>query len=222
MFKILSRVFITILLLLITVWVLIQFTPVQNWLAKFAAKKLSKDLNTEVTIKHVDFALFNKVLLEGVLVKDRRKDTLAYIGRAGMNITDWFFLKDKIEVSYLSLENTNLYLQRTDSIWNYQFLIDYFSAPPSTKKKKDIEYSIKQLVLTNIHLISKDQWIGQNQELILAYLKLDVNKFDLKRKIIELENFEINEPSFSIYNFTGIKPKLTPKTEDEFHINDSI
>ncbi len=212
----------TILLLLITVWILIQFTPVQNWLAKFAAKKLSKDLNTEVTIKHVDFAFFNKVLLEGVLVKDRRKDTLAYIGRAGMNITDWFFLKDKIEVSYLSLENTNVYLQRTDSIWNYQFLIDYFSAPPSTKKKKEIEYSIKQLVLTNIHFLSKDQWIGQNQELILDFLKLDVNKFDLKRKIIELENFEINEPSFSIYNFTGIKPKLTPKTEDEFHINDSI
>ena len=212
----------TILLLLITVWILVQFTPVQNWLVKQAAKKLSRDLNTEVSIKHVDFALFNKVLLEGVLVKDLKKDTLAYIGRAGMSITDYFFLKEKAEISSLSLENTNIYLQRTDSVWNYQFLIDYFSVPPSTKKKKGIEYSIKQLVLTKIHLLSKDQWIGQNQELILGYLRLDVNKFDLKQKIIELENFEINEPSFSIYNFTGIKPKLTPKTDEEFHLNDSI
>ncbi len=222
LFKILSRVFITILLLLVTIWILVQFTPVQNWLAKLAARKLSNDLKTEVSVKHVDFALFNKVLLEGVLIKDLKKDTLAYIGRAGMNITDWFFLKDKAEVSYLSLENTNLYLHRTDSIWNYQFLIDYFSGPPSTKKKRSIEFSIKQLVLTKIHLLSKDEWIGQNQEMSLAYLKLDVNKFDPKGKKIELENFEINDPSFSIYNYTGTKPKLTPKTEEEFHLNDSI
>ena len=137
-------------MLLITVWILIQFTPVQNWLAKIAAKKLSKDLQTEVSIKHVDFALFNKVLLEGVLVKDLKKDTLAYIGRAEMSVTDYFFLKEKIEVSNLSLENTNIYVNRTDSIWNYQFLIDYFSSPATGKKKKSIELSLKKLALTKM------------------------------------------------------------------------
>ena len=209
-------------MLLITVWILIQFTPVQNWLAKIAAKKLSKDLQTEVSIKHVDFALFNKVLLEGVLVKDLKKDTLAYIGRAEMSVTDYFFLKEKIEVSNLSLENTNIYLNRTDSIWNYQFLIDYFSSPATGKKKKSIELSLKKLALTKIRLLSIDKWIGQDQDISLAYLKLDVNNFELSKKIIALDNFEIDKPSFSIYNYTGKKAKLTPKTEQEFHLNDTI
>ncbi|NCU04623.1 MAG: hypothetical protein GXC73_11610, partial [Chitinophagaceae bacterium] len=92
--KILSRIIIAILLLLIAVWLLIQTTPVQNWMTKKAANWLAGELKTEVSVKHVNFSLFNKVLVEGVLVKDRSKDTLAYIGRLSGNITDWFFLKE--------------------------------------------------------------------------------------------------------------------------------
>ena len=101
--KIVSQVLLSILLFVVTVWFLVQLTPVQNWLARKISKKISKDLETEVSIKHVDFSLFNKMLLEGVLVKDQTKDTLAYIGRAGLNITDWFFLKEKVELEYVSL-----------------------------------------------------------------------------------------------------------------------
>ncbi|MBP6687730.1 MAG: hypothetical protein KA160_07710, partial [Lacibacter sp.] len=111
------------------VWLLVQTSFVQNWLTRKAANWLAGELKTEVTVKNVDFALFNRVMAEGVLIKDRNKDTLAYIGRLSGNLTDWFFLKDKIELQYISLEQTQLYVHRTDSVWNYQFLIDYFSSP---------------------------------------------------------------------------------------------
>jgi hypothetical protein len=78
-------------LLIVLLWLLVQTTPVQNWIVKQVTHKLSKNLQTKVSIKHVDFDLFNKMLLEGTLILDKKNDTLLYAGTAKVNITDWFF-----------------------------------------------------------------------------------------------------------------------------------
>ena len=198
----------SLLLFVIAVWFLIQLGPVQNWLAGKISKKISKDLETEVSIKHVDFALFNKMLLEGVLVKDRTKDTLAYIGRAGLNITDWFFLQEKIELKYVSLEQSTFYLHRTDSVWNYQFLIDYFSSPKSTDStKKGIQLSLKKAELKQIYIIQKDEWRGQTMQGKIGYMLLDLNEFDITKKVIAAETVEIVSPYFSISGYKGMSPQ---------------
>jgi hypothetical protein len=73
------------------------------------------------------------------MIEDRSKDTLLYAGTARLNITDWFFLRDKVNLSYVGLDNAYINMNRTDSTWNYQFLVDYFSSPStSTTKKKNI------------------------------------------------------------------------------------
>lgn len=220
--KILSRILLVLLLLLITVWFLIQLTPVQNWLTKKASNWLSNELKTEVSVKHVEFSLFNKVLLEGVLVKDRNKDTLAYIGRAGANVNDWFFLRDKIELSYISLEQTNFYLHRSDSVWNYQFLVDYFSSPSASKDttKQQTNLKLKDIELKQIRLMQKDEWRGQTMQGSLQYLKLNINTFDLPNKVIDITKLDIVSPSFSISNYIGNRPKRNPKPDSAYHTGD--
>ena len=54
-------------------------------------------------------------------------------GQVRVNITDWFFFKDKIELKYIGLTDTYVHLRRSDSVWNYQFLSDYFGAGPSSE-----------------------------------------------------------------------------------------
>lgn len=222
--KILSRILVVLLLLLVTVWFLVQLTPVQNWLSRKAANWLAHELKTEVTVQHVEFSLFNKVLLEGVLVKDRNKDTLAYIGRGGANISDWFFLRDKIELSYISLEQTKFYLHRSDSVWNYQFLIDYFSAPASTKDttKQQTDLKLANIELKQISLIQKDEWLGQTVQGSLHYLKLDFKTFDLRKKIIDVADVDITSPYFSISNYTGKKVKIAPKSDSAYHADEMV
>ncbi len=122
--------------MIVSAWLLIQTTPVQNFLVHQVTKKLSGDLNTTVKIKHVNFALFNSMLLQGTLIQDHNKDTLLYAGSVKVNITDWFFFKDKIELEYIGLQDAVVHLNRTDRIWNYQFLIDYFSGPSTPGEKK--------------------------------------------------------------------------------------
>ncbi len=64
-----------------------------------------------------------------MLVLDRNKDTLLYAGTARVSITDWFFFKDNITLKYIGLDDATVNLKRSDSTWNYQFLVDYFSSP---------------------------------------------------------------------------------------------
>jgi hypothetical protein len=221
--KILTRILIVLFLLLVAVWLLIQTSPVQNMLSRKAAKWLAGELKTEVSVKHVDFALFNRALIEGVLVKDRNKDTLAYIGRLTGNLTDWFFLNDDIELKYISLEQTHLYAHRTDSVWNYQFLIDYFSSPNKTAgKKTQTKLLLKKVELRNITIIQKDEWRGQTMTGKLGYMLVDLKTFDLPKQIIEAETIQITSPYFSINSYAGIRAKRPRRPDSTYHTADII
>ena len=126
-----------------------------NFFSKFycsrVTHRLSKDLNTKVSIKHVDFELFDKMLLKGTLVLDHNHDTLLYAGAVRVSITDWFFFKDNITLKYIGLDDAIINLNRKDSVWNYQFLLIIFQGRKETKDTSSNsmqlnlnEYTIKQ------------------------------------------------------------------------------
>ncbi len=86
-------------------WVLLQTSFFQNFIIGRITKTLSRDLKTTVSIGHVGFELFDRMRLEKTLILDRKKDTLLYAGALRVNITDWFFLKNKIELKYIGLDD---------------------------------------------------------------------------------------------------------------------
>ena len=211
------------MLLLLAVWLLIQTSPVQNWLTKKAANWLAGELKTNVSVKHVNLSLFNKVLVEGVVVEDRNKDTLAHIGRLKVNITDWFFFKETIELKYIGLEQTKLYAYRKDSVWNYQFLIDYFSSPGTGKKSQSqTDLRFNKIELRNIEFIERDDWRGQTMSGKLGYLLVNFNQFDLNKKLIDAETVELESPYFSISSYNGLRPKRQRKPDSTYHLNDTL
>ena len=185
-------------------WVLIQLPPVQNWLVHRVTDKLSGDLHARISIKQVDFSLFNKMLLKGVLVEDKKKDTLLYAGEVKLNITDWFFFKDKIELKYIGLTDTYVHLQRSDSIWNFQFLADYFSGG-SPGKKKPVSLDFKTIEFNNIHLVKADGWRGEDMDLQLGGLSVDMDKMDFAAKTAHINSIDFRRPAFSIRNYPGTR-----------------
>ena len=137
--RILSRIFLVIFLLLILTWGVIQTPWGQNWLASQVTSRLSHDLQTKISIQHVDFSFFNKMNLQGVIIEDRNHDTLMSADKLQVRVTDWFILKDHAELKYVALENAIVKFQRTDSTWNYQFLQDYFAPAPGQNQRKEQE-----------------------------------------------------------------------------------
>ncbi|NML22130.1 hypothetical protein HHL16_14700 [Pseudoflavitalea sp. G-6-1-2] len=208
--------------LIILAWLALQTTPVQNWLVQQATARLSKDLKTTVSIKHVDFALFNKMSLEQTLIKDRKNDTLLYAGALKVNITDWFFFKDKIELKYLGLQDAEINLNRTDSIWNYRFILEYFSGPADTSSKKSgINLDLKKIDLDNVMLNQRDAWRGEDQLIRFSSLDIDAEMVSLAKKQLWLRSVNIDKPLFAIYNYVGNRPdSLRPKSVDTIIVND--
>jgi hypothetical protein len=207
---------VALVFLLFGIWGLVNMPPVQNFLVNQVTGVLSNKLKTKVAVKHVDFSLFNKMLIQGILVEDRQKDTLLYTGEAKVNITDWFFIKEKATLQYLGLSNTIVNLKRTDSVWNYQFIIDFFAAPKSTTPsgKKGLEFNCKQVDIQNIRFAKIDKWVGQDMIITVGKANILVDSMSFDKKFFAINNIALDQPYFSQSNYTGNRPKRTtsPKT----------
>ena len=179
----------------------------QTWLVKKVAGNLSEKLHTRVTVKKVDFRFFNKILLEGLMIEDRKKDTLLYAGVAKANLNDWFFFRDKISLENVGLDDAIVNMKRTDSVWNYQFLLDYFASP---KKKKtggtDVVIDLRELHFNKIKFNKIDGWIGQDMIVNLSRMDVVMNVFDILHKKIFIKNVSLTQPFFSQRDYKGNRP----------------
>ena len=201
--------FLSFFLMLLFIWFTLQVSFVQNWIVKRVATGLSEKLNASISIRHIDYSFFDKMDLQGLLVKDRKQDTLLFAGSTKVNISDWFFLKTKPVISYVELQDATVDMHRTDSVWNYQFLIDFFSSPKkNTEKKRGFEFDLKELKLSNVTFKQIDEWKGRNMIVSLKDLHLLVDGIDLDKKKMSINKLDINAPRYRQYDYKGIRDKL--------------
>jgi hypothetical protein len=208
--RIFVRFLIGVVAFIILIWLFIQTSPVQNFIAGKVAAKLATDLHTTVKIGHVDFSLFDKMDLDSTLILDQHKDTLLKAGSLKLRITDWFFLKKNIELKYIGLEDAVIKQQRSDSVWNYQFLIDYFSSPNKAKNQSNkIVLKIQKVDLKNVVYIKNDLWEGQKTILKTGSLVVDADNVDVTKGIVLVNSIDMDKPYYSIENFNGIDTSHT-------------
>ena len=176
--------FLSLIFLLIAAWIFIHTPFGQNWIAKQVTNRFSNELKTKISIQHVDFSLFNRMHLKGVMIEDQNHDTLLYAGDLQVRITDWFFLKKKIELKYVGLEDAIFKFQRSDSIWSQQFFFDYFSTPSSGKNQKaGIELNLKKVNLKNVTFFKKDAWFGEDMMIKIGSLQFNGDGVNFSKKI---------------------------------------
>lgn len=203
------------------VWLLIQTETVQNYLVKKVTKKLSDDLKTEVSIQHVSLTLFNKMNLQKTLIRDRQKDTILYAGQLKLRITDWFFFKDRIELKYIGLEDAVIKLQRKDTVWNYQFIADHFAqSDTTTKKSKPIALDFKKVDLKNVSFLSNDLWVGTKQIIKAGSALIDIEKIDLSKSKIIINEVLLDKPQFLTEEFDGLRPPKPKRKRVKEHISE--
>ncbi len=189
----------------------LQTEYVQNKLVRYATTKLSTALGTEVRIQYISLSLFNRMNLEGTLVKDQQKDTLLYAGQFKVRITDWFFLKDTAVLKYIGLEDAVIKLTRKDSIWNHQFLVNFFSAPSAKKQPGGIAFNLKKIDLKNIRFEKNDYWIGEKMHLKLGSLLMDAENMNFSKSIFSINDITIDKPFLTIIELKGLRPDSLKK-----------
>jgi hypothetical protein len=163
------------------------------------------------------------MVLEGTLVNDQHNDTLLYAGAVKVNLTDWFFLKDRVVLKYIGLDDALIRLKRSDSTWNYGFLADYFSSPKKKEPKKqdNIDLDLEKVELRHVKLMQLDGWRGENMTMQLGSMDVNAEEINLKKRIAHIKTIEIDKPVFAIYNYDGNRPdSLRPKDDTAAIIND--
>ena len=195
----------TLILVALFTWSTLQLSFIQNYLAGKVAANFSDKLHARVRVQNIDYHFFDKMEMKGLLVEDQQKDTLLYAGNARVNITDWFFLKNKATLKFVALDDAIVTMQRTDSVWNYQFLVDYFGGPADSSKKKKggIEFDIKVFQFTNIKFKQTDKWIGQNMMMAVKKLDLFADDVDFTKKRINLNTLTLDGPVYSMEGYKG-------------------
>jgi hypothetical protein len=185
----------------------LQTEYVQNKLVSYATRRLSADLKTEVSIQHIGFSFFNRLNLEGTLIRDQKKDTLLYAGQVKLRITDWFFIKEKNELSYIGLEETKIRLNRTDSIWNYAFIADFFgNTGSSSSNKKPVQLQLRKIDIKQIDFIQDDRWVGERMVFRSRAILLDAEDLQLKKNYFAIKSIQLDRPFFQIQNLPGLRP----------------
>ena len=209
--------------LIIFLWLAVQTSFVQNLLVTQVTRKLSKDLQTTVSIRHVNFGLFTQMHLEGLLIKDHQKDTLLSAGKLTVNITDWFFFKDNITLNNLGLKDAIFQLNRKDSIWNYTFLIDYFGVGKNSTSSKRIQFDLKKIKLENVRFIQRDGWRGEDKDISFSDFELEADGVKLYEKKVHIRSIAIADPIFILSNYTGNRPEqIKVADQNEKIINDPL
>jgi len=196
--------------------VLINLSSVQTYLAQRSALMLAEKLKTKVEIAHVRIELLNHINLEGLYIEDQHKDTLAYVGKLQVRITDWFFLKSTTPViHYLGLSDAFVHLNRKkdSKIWNYAFIEDAFSTGPkkTTSTKQDIEIDLEKLMLDNVRFHMDDAWAGYDYDLDFGNFVTNVDEIDFKKKIIAISNIKFGHSSIRLRDYVGGKPPSPKK-----------
>lgn len=158
--KILAWAFLFILLLLGLAGLSLTFPSVQTWLTGRITSHLSNELNTTITIKNVDFRLFDHLVLKGILFEDQKKDTLLYCDRLDVSLLKLNTDSNKFDLGDIILERPDFYLKRfpgKDEGMNLDFIIDYFSSSDTSGPHRTTTITASSLQLVDARFRYKDQ-----------------------------------------------------------------
>lgn len=175
-----------LLVFLIVFAFIIRTSPVQTYLASVATDYLSEELDAELKIDRVNILFFNRVALDGVLIRDQLGDTLIYAETIYSRINEIDLKKQQFKVRSLEFDNAFIHIQRrVKEGFNHHFLTDYFQSEKTTDHKKAI-FDITSLRLNN----SRVRFDDHRYE--LAKRGMDYNHLNLKNINIDVRDMNVD------------------------------
>ena len=187
-------------LLFLVVAGIIQIPAVQTKIVHAATSFVSNKTHTRVEINHVSISFPKSVVIEGLFLEDRNKDTLIYAGKAKVNIVLRDLLFNKICINNIDLENlnVNLYSTKTDSLFNYNFLLTAFADTTKvdttlSKKPSAWTFTIDHVTLQHIRLRYDDEFGGMNVSASLEKLEMKLNEINFEKSVYAIDDLLVEK-----------------------------
>ena len=208
--KVFLWVLLCYVLLLIVIAILIQIPAIQTKITNYATSFISNKTHTRVNIKKVNITFPKSIVIQGIFLEDENKDTLLSAGYVKINLALKDMLNHELNIRSFALEETKLNVNRikTDSLFNYNFLLTAFSDTSKKEVVKDKEKSewairINKVRLKNIQLNYHDDYGGTNFSAELPHLKLKMDQIDLEQSIFKIDELLIESLNASVLIKSG-------------------
>ena len=190
-----------ILGLLIITFLLLQTSWAKNIIRNKLQAYISKKTNTEFRIDKIDYSFPDWVEMDGIFMRDLNKDTLLYGKTIKAEIAMLKLIGGKYQVDKIMLEDIYIDLHKkvTDSVFNYQFVMNAFKSKSEKATNADtntIDLSLNEVILKKIRFNMLDEGTGN-------FTKMSVTDFNLKVKNLDFNkmNFDISRLYASELNF---------------------
>ncbi|HNX85936.1 MAG TPA: translocation/assembly module TamB domain-containing protein [Bacteroidales bacterium] len=171
---------------------------VQTFLVQIGAHYLSKELKTEIRIGGFDLSLRHGLVIEDILIRDLRKETLLSAHSLGVRPGMISIRKKKLNIAQVNIDQgvIQLLTHPGDSSLNLQFIIDFFAGTDTTSRSDttpsapwDLSVSAVRLKDTRFHFQDKNKPLVP---LGMDYSNIDVNDIDLDLTDIIIDGDTIN------------------------------
>lgn len=206
--------------LIVLILILIQTAPVQNFARKKIVSYLGDKLKTRVEIKGLDIEFPKMLVLQGVLIEDRTKDTLIAGNQLKVDIDMFKLLSKEIQINEINLNGitTKIKRQLPDTTFNYQFIVDAFSSPTPTEPKKadtsSMKMAIEKIIVDKTRLVYLDVVTGNDVDVYLNHFDTRINTFDPT-------NLRYDVPSIVLNGIRGRIKQSQPMTVTAVNTNPS-
>lgn len=117
------------------------------------AKAVSEKFGTKVIIGKVDLGLFNRLIIDDVLLYDQHGEPLLETSRLSVKINLWDLGQGRIRISNAQLFGlkANLYQQTTSAPANFQFILDSLASKDTTRHTP-LDLRINSLIIRHGNL----------------------------------------------------------------------
>ena len=205
-------------LLFLIVAGIIQIPAVQTNIIHAATSFVSNKTHTRVEIQNISISFPKSVVIEGLFLDDLNKDTLLYAGKTKVNIVLKDLLFNKICVNNIELDdlNVNFYSTKTDSLFNYNFLITAFadSTKKDTAQSKTPSawtFTIDNVKLKNIRLRYDDEFGGMNVSASLEKLEMKLNEINFEKSVYAIDDLLVEKLNANVLLTEAVR-KSTKKS----------
>lgn len=128
---------------------LLNIPAIQRQISVFVASELSALLNTQVFISRINIGLFNRIIVDDLLLNDQSSKEMLKVTRFSAKFDILPLFKGKISINNVQLFGFNLNLEKNtpEEELNFQFVLDTFSSKDTVKKQNNLDLRINSLLI---------------------------------------------------------------------------
>ncbi|MCB0564166.1 MAG: translocation/assembly module TamB domain-containing protein [Phaeodactylibacter sp.] len=204
-----KRLVVAVLFFFLSIVLLLQIPAVQNWAAQKVTFALSKTLETTVSVKRLNLAFLDRLVLEEFYVEGLNPgDTTLYSKRlyANISINPLTFLLRGLVIEEIALDSAIINIKTPEGAAqnNVQILLGRLFPPDSTalkKEKRPFKLDVQKLSLTDVHFLQDDKVKGKRMSVFLQKGELEIEELNLPENYIHARSVSLQGPYVRIDDY---------------------